>query len=87
MTLIGWILLITLFIFVFLITPKLMNVYIDNEAFRGGIGRLFFLTSFIISFCISCLLRFRWSVCFGLSIVLAVLSIIICEYRIRRNKL
>ena len=81
----NWFLLITLLVLVFLITPKLMKVYIENEDYRGGIGRLFFLTSFIISFCISCFLRFRWSVCFGLSIALAVLSIIICEIRIRRR--
>ena len=87
MTPIGWFLLITLLILVFVVTPKLMNVYIENENFRGGIGRLFFLTSFFIAFCISCFLRFRWSIVLGLTVALAILLIIICEYRIRRNKL
>ena len=85
MTPTGWFLLILLLVLVLVVTPKLMKLYIENEAFRGGIGRLFFLTSFIISFCISCLLRFRWSVCFGLSIALALLSIVVCEIKIRRK--
>ena len=87
MTPLGWFILILLLVLVLVVTPKLMNFYIDNENFRGGIGRLFFLNSFLISFCIGCLLRFRWSVFLGLTIALAILSIIICEYRIRRNKL
>lgn len=84
MTLLGWILLITILILVFFATPKMMKCYIENENFRGGIGRLFFLTSFIISFCLGCIFNFRWVVIIGLSIALAVLSIVICELRIRR---
>ena len=73
MTAFNWILLITLIIFVFWVTPKLMKIYIENEAYKGGIGRLFFLTSFIISFCVSWLFRLNLFICLGLTIALALL--------------